>query len=299
MRGPRIRKIAYVPEAERPVRNDLVRVLTAATASFYPKDARGDAMHAERWRVRIHRTRDLGKLRYTASSVHLANNHPVKWHKDQPKRWPALPAVLTAIRDARHDMAAAWETFFARGMLPESWVGEGVRRFWCDACEGSGDRNGWYNGCTTCENKGATAAPPSLAWAVSLTVRGVEPLVRAELLAREAVARLAPFGVAARERRVVWRVGEVNTSDPPKGWPGGCLGSPDSEAWTDLWQAAVGEGHFAPWWKAHIEMWPKGDAAPLCPHEPAMELLGLGFALDAVDADTIVLVCPLLGGAHG
>ena len=98
MRGPRIRKIAYVPEAERPVRNDLVRVLTAATASFYPKDARGDAMHAERWRVRIHRTRDLGKLRYTASSVHLANNHPVKWHKDQPKRWPALPAVLTAIR---------------------------------------------------------------------------------------------------------------------------------------------------------------------------------------------------------
>ena len=113
------------------------------------------------------------------------------------------------------DPAEALETLCQRGVLPPSFVGDVSRWFFCAKCA----RVGWQcDAPVACVCKGRGEVPATLADLVAWASLGAPAIERAEDLAREAVARLAPWGVARGPRQVVWRVGEPSARGAI-GWP--------------------------------------------------------------------------------
>lgn len=96
-----------------------------------------------------------------------------------------LSAAISAAQGVR-GAREAWERLAARGVIPEAWVDNPVRRF--------------FRGM----NGPPEPFPQNVACCVPMAsdVAGIE---RCELLAREAASRLAPWGVAPVES-VLWRI---------------------------------------------------------------------------------------------
>ena len=236
------------------------------------------------------------------------------------------------------DPAEALEALIARGVLPPSFAGDALRWFWCDRCNGKGSGE-WRNdvaircaagaekrGCGGRHWPNPRTILDLLAWA-SL---GADAITRAEQLARETVTRLRPWGVrppvetattpdgqeveCEKPWRVVWKVtAEVRTNIT--GWPVGPQNvhddAEDRYEVVNRWHAArkararideTMHETLAAWYEAHTELWPRGEGEARgveSPHAPVAALLRMGLALDAIDGDALVLVCPPLGGSNG
>lgn len=115
---------------------------------------------------------------------------------------PAL-ARVRAVFDGTDDPADAFERLTTAGVLPLSWTGDPTRAFWCRGCAGHGrliptpDFAGGE--CSWC--RGNPSLPSRIEDLVAWASLGVLAIERAEEFAREAVARLAPWGVARGPHR--------------------------------------------------------------------------------------------------
>lgn len=110
---------------------------------------------------------------------------------------PHQPRLVDA-RDVARDAdtaAAAWEALSARGVIPLDWAPHATRRFVA------------YDPATTETSADALTHPPTRGACVAFASDPVG-VTTAEALARELVARLAPWG-AAQPERVIWIVGEA------------------------------------------------------------------------------------------
>jgi hypothetical protein len=201
---------------------------------------------------------------------------------------PALTRVREAI-DGIDDPAEALETLCQRGVLPSSFVGDPTRWFFCAKCA----RAGWQcDAPVACVCEGGGEVPATLADLVAWASLGAPAIERAEDLAREAVARLAPWGVARGPRQVVWRVGEPSARGAI-GWP---YRDVDPTVGVERFVAGHkqtlrdGDPHATT--AALVRVWP--EDAPPCPYAPLLDLLRTGVALDAITDRALVLVVPPL-----
>lgn len=105
----------------------------------------------------------------------------------------SIGAAIAAARTARK-ASEAWESLSSRGLIPSAWIDDPARRFHRG---GLGGPEAWPQNIESCVHLAAD-------------VPGVE---RCELLAREAAARLAPWGIAPITS-VVWRVDAVEGAYP-------------------------------------------------------------------------------------
>lgn len=232
------------------------------------------------------------------------------------------------------DPAAALEKLTTDGVLPQSWAGDVSRAFWCEACDGKGgvhikshtEFHDDWDWCGTCAAEdpnvtgsyvadGTTGAPATLPDLVAWASLGAATILAAEQLARETAARLRPWGVrppvetattpdggeVEREApwRIVWKVGAIREAFDVGGWPSShrVNGVTATHAWADAARAARLMRDPFEWWTAHVESWPTDDPRP-CPHEPALALLRMGLALDAITDDALVVVVPPLGDSN-
>lgn len=128
-----------------------------------------------RWHQRLTRTRDPRRLRFTAEGVRLANNVLIPWTPDAALL-PALPQVLTAVRDVRlrfwtggcmsEDVGDVFEALDARDLLPKGPVPWG----WWQSCpaHGSplcdlGSPTGPRDSCLYCHGDGMLFREPNRA----------------------------------------------------------------------------------------------------------------------------------------
>lgn len=204
---------------------------------------------------------------------------------------PAL-ARVRAVFDGTDDPADAFERLTTAGVLPLSWTGDPTRAFWCRGCAGHGrliptpDFAGGE--CSWC--RGNPSLPSRIEDLVAWASLGVLAIERAEEFAREAVARLAPWGVARGPRQVVWRVGEPSARGAI-GWP---YRDVDRTVGVERFVAGhkqtLREGDPHATTAALVRVWPKD--APPCPYAPLLDLLRTGVALDAIADRDLVLVVP-------
>lgn len=169
-------------------------------------------------------------------------------------------------------VAEAWEALASRGAIPMDWIDDDARRF---AGEGGA--------------LGAWPGELATALAVAADVAGVRS---AEALARELVWRTREHGLA-QPRRVAWRAVDPAFWRPGRGWflaegTAVALGATRPVAtvppWWDLARFDV-DGADA--WRA------LGVAAPN-PFEPLAALWLLGYAVDRVDDEAVVIATPAL-----
>jgi hypothetical protein len=184
------------------------------------------------------------------------------------------------------DVGEALERLINADLLPPAWVDDTSRRFHCAGAP--------------------LPRPATLPALVAWASLGPAQVMQAEELARDAVRRLAPWGVVARERRAVWAMGLPPVRDPeeaawrrdglPQAWPRAANEAPHvaAGAWTNRRDAATraGASEELAGWIAHVETWPAG--APPCPHAPLLALLRAGLALDRITDEDLVLVVPPL-----
>lgn len=104
----------------------------------------------------------------------------------QGHRWVRLPASLD-----RHLACEAWETFVARGIVPEQWVGDPARCFVL---------------ASPVDGREVRLDHPGTASAAVALASDVEGLASAEALAREFLARAAPWRGAAPFVVAGWKV---------------------------------------------------------------------------------------------
>lgn len=204
-------------------------------------------------------------------------------------------ASVRALLDGLDDPAEAFERLTTAGALPPSWTGDKTRAFW------------WWTGdyptdgldpLTLYHSGGMLDTPRTLADLVAWASLGVPAIVRAEDLTREAVARLAPWGVARGPRRVVWRVG-APSARATIGWP-----YRDVDRTVGVERFVAGHKHTLREGDPHattaalVRVWP--DDAPPCPYAPLLDLLRAGVTLDAItDRDLVLVVPPVTPAADG
>jgi hypothetical protein len=225
----------------------------------------------------------------------------------RPER-PRL-ALARAVAAGYDDAVAAWEALAASGVIPLAWVGDPGRLFACLDCGGIGTIDD--------ETFHAPAAHP---WSVETAVAfAADPagVLRAEALAREVVARLAPWGVP-QPARVVWRVGAPRDATPA------ALAPPMDAAWR-AWSAVPRAARLArvPQGSLPDGVWGLVDSQFVAaqqwaacaavdggtvlrgepvrfadlpdPFAPLVALWETGYALDAITAEAVVLVAPEVG----
>lgn len=189
---------------------------------------------------------------------------------------PSRPqaAVVREVRDelGAVGVAEAWETLASRGAIPMDWIDDDGRRF---AGEG-----------------GAVAAWPcdlATAFAVASDIAGARS---AEALARELVWRMRELGLP-QPRRVAWRAVDPAFWRPGRGWfltgelalvMGATPPAATAPPWWDLARFDV-DGADA--WRGVSEKVPN-------PFEPLAALWLLGYAVDLVNDDAVVLATPAL-----
>lgn len=149
---------------------------TVCDGSWGPYD------HLTRWRARLSRTRDLGRLRFDDRGAHLANNVLCRWRAGQEKLAPHLAELVRGAASAPgadpcEVGAEAVERAWSRGAWP--W----------DPADDTPPR--WLGPSTPPD---PTASPPDLETFLAVASRGPGELLRAAELGR---------GLAA-ERAVVW-----------------------------------------------------------------------------------------------
>lgn len=198
---------------DRAMRESLAQLLARLT---YDDDSNGPSAHYLRWSQRIKRTRNLQRLRFSSTGVHLANNVLIRWQENVLPILPRLPEVLTAARDyataalesaSAADVAGATDALVSRGVAPPSPFGEDGRVWW-RSCPREGSPSCTYGDkpaspyCDYCHGDGFLAEPyaPSLAHFIGLYARG-DLATRAENVAQEF---FASRGV--RIDRVAWCV---------------------------------------------------------------------------------------------
>ncbi len=249
--------------------------------------------------------------------------------------WPSGATWTTT------DPAEAMELLTTAGVLPPGWVDDPLRAWVCDRCDGTAllpvedfppdecscavrcaacggvESEDDESPCTACGGAGVISqmrgVPAGLPALVAWASLGAEVIAQAEALARTVAERLRPWGVASRERRIVWRITDATRGvgdSPMVGWPLAANDPLDAaydpttqldlEVNGDPWGTAynqsrdAGEDESNLWWTAHVKAWP--EEAPPCPHEPVLELLHMGLALDAINNTSLVIACPPLAG---
>lgn len=107
------------------------------------------------------------------------------------------PALLESLpRGYRsRDAAAVWESFAVHGLIPFAWLHGEARAFW----------DHW--------REEPSSAPADLKTALTFA-SDAEQILLVEALAREVVARVAPWGVRTNAPRILWRAGD----DPEVLW---------------------------------------------------------------------------------
>lgn len=202
-----------------------------------------------------------------------------------------------------------WESLATEGVIPQAWVGDPGRVF------GSPER------------KGASEAPAELAMALALAA-DVPGVLRAEQLAREVLARIAPW-CAWRPRCVLWRLVDPLRWTAPHGAQAGVFQRLAQEAAVALHRAGdpyrgMPSGHHrtlkrtrygaAAFWDLHrASLWryvvSRGLRLPALhivpaelqgrhfhevpdPFEPLVHLWTTGYALERISAEHLVLVAP-------
>ena len=186
--------------------------------------------------------------------------------------------------------AAPWEALAASGVIPFDAVGDPARVFLyvaeCPTCDGE-------RPCLVCGGASwitGESPHPAPEDVEALVARGWPAMMGAEQLAREALAALAPFGVAPMSR-VRWRVDhddepEDHETAGPGSW---CLeGMPTESACVRVGRAG--------------RLWAQSETTRLgwvqSGHIPAIEALWrAGFVLDQVDLDGTATLCLVVAGA--
>lgn len=201
------------------------------------------------------------------------------WHveTDFGRKTTARRSVPLTITDP----AEALEAMVTRGVLPQSFAGDASRAWWCAICE----RRGLRATDARCAYGGGTA-PSSILDLLAWASLGPAQIEQAEELAREAVRWLASWGVEKRDRRIVWRVA-ARTDDLNR------------FVWGDdehRLHADGGVSHAMPHSEGGGRSWFVTNPLGWC--SPATALWDMGLALDAIDGDALVLVCPPLGGSN-
>lgn len=196
---------------------------------------------------------------------------PCLLRPSRPRRDEALAAV------ADLDVAQgpeAWETLAARGWIPMEWVGDDARRF--------------------VTSFGTHDVAPSTRDEAAALAADVDGVRRAEDLARELLSRMRPFGLA-QPPRVAWRVVDPSFWSPRRGW---YLTPALPRTFGDAVGVVPSGGASPPWWDlarfdvAWADGWHRIADAPPNAVEPLAALWMLGYALDAVTDDAVVLAAP-------
>jgi hypothetical protein len=193
------------------------------------------------------------------------------------------------------DPAELWEALSTSGVIPDAWVGDAGRAFACDSRR------------CACEGREQRPHPWSVAACVAFA-SDVAGVTQAEALARECVARLAPWG-APQPQRVVWRVVDPATWRPARvdalaqaereTFPPGPPSPPMPPRRGETWALRAFRDHTSAhkgWPARNRGLWRTvrlPDRAD--PFEPLLALWATGYALDAITDDAVVLVCPSLG----
>jgi hypothetical protein len=210
------------------------------------------------------------------------------------------------------DPAEAWEALATRGVIPDAWVGDARRAFsdtaacYCDALEPD---DGPCAGCRGIEQVRATPWTVAACVALASDVAGV---TQAEALAREAVARLAtvPPGDVPRPSRVVWRVVDAKTWRPNRRneyllraqhWGRPTSWKESAEIYRRVRRrGAHSDAQNEAYWLAYCSArWVRSTRTAPDPFAPLVELWALGYALDAITDDAVVLVAPNLDSGEG
>lgn len=231
------------------------------------------------------------------------------------------------------DPAELWEALATRGVIPLEWVTAWDTKSPCGHRWRDILRDVWRTDapCPECVRARAPARifdhgegcypaewPRNVAACVALASDPVG-ITQAEALAREAVARLAPWG-APQPHRVVWRVGAW---DAQRSW---LHQGPDQERIPD-WRIALSttsrgrefvetfrkharaliakpyvldtvltdNDQAIAWMLTHHDLYERESPNPW---QPLCELFALGYALDAIRDDAVTLVCPALEGGQ-
>ncbi|MDP3277674.1 MAG: hypothetical protein Q8Q09_21000 [Deltaproteobacteria bacterium] len=123
-------------------------------------------------------------------------------------------ALSRAAVEGVEDPAEAWEVLASRGVIPATWVDSSERVFALDETPmglepGSRSGTATHDGVLAYLSRGPTVqdVPPTVDAVVALGA-DVKGVTTAEQVAREAVRRLAPFGVP-QPNLVCWRVVDV------------------------------------------------------------------------------------------
>jgi hypothetical protein len=182
-----------------------------------------------------------------------------------------------ALREAAGDLGAvggaeAWEALASRGMVPMAWVDDDARRFVGD--------------------DGALSAGPADFAAAAAVAADVDGVVLAEALARELVWRLRDLGLP-QPRRLAWRAVDPSFWRPRRGWY-------LTDELARRARVAPPAAAAPPWWDLarfdveRADAWGSEPGAGPNPFEALAALWLLGYAVDYVSDEAVVLAAPAL-----